>query len=68
LQDLYSTVPKVLLDVDSGNNIMYLPLDGLLSGSGTAPSTSRSVPPPPLINSQGAGTAVIQLDARPYRP
>jgi membrane protease subunit HflK len=52
LQDLYSTVPKVLLDVDSGNNIMYLPLDGLLSGSGTAPSTSRSVPPPPLINSQ----------------
>ena len=52
LQDLYSTVPKVLLDVESGNNIMYLPLDGLLNGSGAAPSSSRSVPPPPLMNSE----------------
>lgn len=52
LQDLYSTVPKVLLDVESGNNIMYLPLDGLLSGSGGSSPTSRSVPPPPLMNSE----------------
>jgi membrane protease subunit HflK len=52
LQDLYSTVPKVLLDVENGNNIMYLPLDGLLSGSSAAAPAGRSVPPPPLMNSE----------------
>ena len=52
MQDLYSTVPKVLLDVDSGNNIMYLPLDGLLNGAPTASSPGRTVPPPPLMNSE----------------
>src|SRR6056297_436177 len=52
MQDLYSTVPKVLLDVDSGNNIMYLPLDGLLNGPAAAAPDGRTVPPPPLINSE----------------
>jgi membrane protease subunit HflK len=52
MQDLYSTVPKVLLDVDSGNNIMYLPLDGLLSGTASPSASGRVVPPPPLMNSE----------------
>lgn len=47
LQALYSTTPKVLLDVESSNNMLYLPLDGMLNGSGSA---SRSLPPPPLMS------------------
>lgn len=50
LQSLYSTVPKVLLDVEGGNNMLYLPLDGLLNGSGA--SSASSLPPPPMIASE----------------
>ncbi|MDT8409544.1 MAG: FtsH protease activity modulator HflK [Wenzhouxiangellaceae bacterium] len=45
-QSLYSSVPKVLLDTDSSNNLLYLPLDRLTGGS-----TSAS-PPPPLLGAQ----------------
>lgn len=50
LQNLYSTVPKVLLDVENGNNMLYLPLDGLIGGDRA--SSARSVPPPPLMSSE----------------
>ncbi|MBY6203398.1 FtsH protease activity modulator HflK [Halomonas denitrificans] len=50
LQNLYSTVPKVLLDVEDGNNMLYLPLDGLIGGERA--SSARSVPPPPLMSSE----------------
>ncbi len=50
LQNLYSTVPKVLLDIEDGNNMLYLPLDGLIGGERA--SSARSVPPPPLMSSE----------------
>ena len=45
LEELYSTVPKVLLDTQSNDNILYLPLDRLTGGS-----ARQSVPPPPLVS------------------
>ena len=44
LEELYSTVPKVLLDTQSNDNILYLPIDGLRGSS-----SSQSAPPPPLM-------------------
>ena len=34
LQDLYSKTPKVLVDVEGSNNMMYLPLDKILEKQG----------------------------------
>ncbi|MEM7053512.1 MAG: hypothetical protein AAF446_03080 [Pseudomonadota bacterium] len=59
LEELYMTVPKVLLDTQSNDNILYLPLDRL-SG---AISSQNSPPPPPLMQdmpstgNSGSGSA-----------
>jgi len=45
LESLYSGTPKVLLDVDSSNNLLYLPLDRLSSGQ-----SGNRLPPPPLMS------------------
>src|SRR6056297_9865 len=45
LISLYSSTPKILLDANSSNNLLYLPLDRLAGGQGNA----RSMPPPPLM-------------------
>lgn len=45
LESLYSSTPKVLLDVNSSNNMLYLPLDRLASGEG-----ANRMPPPPLMS------------------
>ena len=44
MQTVMSNTNKVLVDVDGGNNVMYLPLDKLArpSGSRTAAGSSRS--------------------------
>ena len=65
LESLYSNTPKVLLDVNSSNNMLYLPLDRLASGqSGGRP------PPPPLMSSQereGQATQANQTRTRSGR-
>ncbi len=40
LEEIYSKSSKVLLDVEGGNNMVYLPLDQLRSGSSAGSSTS----------------------------
>jgi len=47
LEILYSNTPKVLLDTNSSNNLLYLPLDRMAGNSG-----ARSMPPPPLMSNQ----------------
>lgn len=42
MQSVMSRSSKVLVDVDGGNNVMYLPLDKLASGSSSV--QSRSIP------------------------
>lgn len=40
VEEVYSNSPKVMLDVDKGNNIMYVPLNQLLTGQRTKTSNS----------------------------
>ncbi|MCS5710180.1 FtsH protease activity modulator HflK [Candidatus Berkiella aquae] len=37
LQEVYSTTPKILIDVNGGNNLVYLPLDKIMQQSRPAP-------------------------------
>jgi len=65
LEKLYSETPKVLLDVNSSNNMLYLPLDRLAGGG------SRNRPPPPPLMSErereGQNTEANQTRARTGR-
>lgn len=38
MESVLTRSPKVMIDVENGNNLMFLPLDQLLSGSGAAPN------------------------------
>jgi len=65
LENLYSTTPKVLLDANSSNNMLYLPLDGLGAGSG-----SRNMPPPPMMSAgerEGQNSTATQARTRSGR-
>jgi membrane protease subunit HflK len=42
ISEVYSNSSKVLIDVEGGNNMMYLPLDKIVSERSAAPSSSRS--------------------------
>lgn len=65
LESLYSNTPKVLLDANSSNNLLYLPLDRLGSGG-----EAGRMPPPPLISNQereGQNSTATQTRARTGR-
>ena len=65
LESLYSNTPKVLLDVNSSNNMLYLPLDRLASGQ-----SGNRLPPPPLMSGQereGQATQANQTRTRSGR-
>src|SRR6056297_796679 len=65
LESLYSTTPKVLLDANSSNNLLYLPLDRL--GGATGP---RNMPPPPLMSTgerEGQNSTPTQTRTRTGR-
>jgi membrane protease subunit HflK len=65
LESLYSTTPKVLLDANSSNNLLYLPLDRLGAASG-----ARNMPPPPLISAgerEGQNSTATQTRTRTGR-
>jgi membrane protease subunit HflK len=47
LENLYANTPKVLLDANASNNLLYLPLDRLAGASG-----NPRMPPPPLMSPQ----------------
>ncbi|MCK7458930.1 FtsH protease activity modulator HflK [Idiomarina aminovorans] len=58
LQELYAKTPKVLVDVDGGNNMMYLPLEKLLEKQGRSTNTfsPARVPENASGNSLNSGT------------
>ncbi len=41
ISDVYANSSKVLIDVEGGNNMMYLPLDKIISERSASPSSSR---------------------------
>lgn len=44
MQQIYSSVTKVMVDARSGSNLLYLPLDKLLQQAGSAQSSGASAP------------------------
>jgi len=65
LEGLYSTTPKVLLDANSSNNLLYLPLDRLGAASGAS-----NMPPPPLMSNrerEGQNSTATQTRTRTGR-
>ncbi len=61
LETVYGRSAKVLLDVDSGNNMLYLPLDRMRGGT-----MSAMAPPPPLMTPQEQ-QRITQTDPRARR-
>ena len=55
MQQIYSNVSKVMVDVRNGANLLYLPLDKLLQQSGVAPGNAVAAPAvePPATPSNG---------------
>ena len=43
IEEVYSNTNKVMIDVDGGNNMMYLPLDQIMKQSQPAPSSQRNL-------------------------
>jgi membrane protease subunit HflK len=63
MQQIYSSVTKVMVDSRNNSNLLYLPLDKLIQQSGAAPAQVPVVPstPAPESSSAGSGTADIRL-------
>jgi len=63
MQQIYSSVTKVMVDSHNNSNLLYLPLDKLIQQSGAAPVPVPVVPatPSPESSSAGSGTADIRL-------
>jgi membrane protease subunit HflK len=61
MQQIYSSVTKVLIDSRQGSNLLYLPLDkimqGVSQGGAAAAEPMPAPPPPPPTASSNAGDA-----------
>jgi len=55
MESVLSNSSKVLVDVKEGNNIIYLPLDQMMSGRSAAPSKSRRI-----VETIGASQSSVQ--------
>ena len=63
LQSVYSNSNKVMVDVEGGNNVMYLPLDKMTSGSGSSTSGSLNVDSSNIRELTNAVTEQLRRDA-----
>lgn len=50
MQQVYGNVSKVLVESKSGSNLLYLPLDKLMQGAGSAPAAQPTVPEPSVAS------------------
>lgn len=60
MQQVYSNVTKLMVDTRSSSNLLYLPLDKLLSGSGTVAASAVPAPAAPAVEQ----TAPPSVDIR----
>ncbi|MBC7957582.1 MAG: FtsH protease activity modulator HflK [Cytophagales bacterium] len=63
MQQIYSSVSKVMVDSRSNSNLLYLPLDKLIQQSGAAAPAPVAAPvtPAPETSSTGSGNADARL-------
>jgi len=69
LQKVYTITPKVVIDSNAGNNLMYLPLDKLITRS-TAPMDSQKGQDSSVVSMDNPNSSVLssytsQLSGRP---
>jgi membrane protease subunit HflK len=64
MQDVLGKTNKVILDVESGNNLTYLPLDKIMESSGKARVTSKTYNPQAIVPNTNSNSA---RDARSRR-
>ena len=64
MQDVLGKTNKVILDVESGNNLTYLPLDKIMESSGKARVTSKTYDPQAIVPNTNSNSA---RDARSRR-
>ena len=54
MQQIFANTTKIMIDTRSGNNLLYLPLDKLISQTGSVDAaTARPVPPPAAAAQNG---------------
>jgi len=60
MQQVLSTTSKIIVDQKNGNNLLYLPLDKLISNTGSPLSSPVNVqpPPPPEVMSENNNSRV----------
>ena len=64
MQQVYSSVTKVLVDSKQGNSLLYLPLDKLMQQAGAAPDTAASASQAATTPTAPAAPAAIPGDSR----
>lgn len=64
VEEVYTNSPKIMLDVKDGNNLMYLPLNQILTGQKTLRNNSGSAV---TRSSSSAGTSSTDFDTRTSR-
>ncbi len=63
VQDVFSNTNKVMVDVEGGNNVMYLPLDKMTSSSGAAVPRSGRIDASTVRELTDAVTEQLRQDA-----
>jgi membrane protease subunit HflK len=68
MQQIYSSVTKVMVDSRQGSNLLYLPLDKIMqmtgSGSGTSPDAAVGTNPVPVTPPSSTPAAPLSSDPR----
>ena len=64
MQQVYSSVTKLMVDSRSGSNLLYLPLDRLLAGGGATAPAAPGLSVVPAQPEVPAGAAAAAVDAR----
>lgn len=64
IEDVLSRSRKVLVDTKSGGNVLYLPLDKMLSGMFNSATPAGAIPPPPPTSGETQETESITVDPR----
>ena len=63
MQQIFSSTTKVMVDAKNGNNLIYLPLDKLISQSAANDASSMHTVPPPSSGAAGVSPAPDPLQA-----
>jgi membrane protease subunit HflK len=64
MQQIYSSVTKVLVDSKQGSNLLYLPLDKIIQMTGQVAEDTAAAPSVPATTSSPANATAASADAR----